>query len=110
MKTLILCAFLLTTSLFLQFTLLSCNRGDTVFPDAGEQLQENIWKSKSQYLSAMNARTHSKGVKFSIEDVERKDNFSISKFLVGARKIPLKLFGMEPLWNLTLDHQPGAYS
>ena len=91
MKTLILCAFLLTTSLFLQSTLLSCNREDTVVPDTGEkQLQENVWKSKSQYLSAMNARMDSEGGKFTIEEVERKGNLLTIKVSGGCREDSFK--------------------
>lgn len=59
----------------MQFTLLSCNREDAAIPDTGEkQVQENVWKSNSQYMEAMNARKKGEGVKFTIEEVERKDN------------------------------------
>lgn len=91
MKTLSLCAFLLIISLFLQFTLLSCNREDTAIPDsAEEQLEENVWKSKSKYMEAMHTRTSSEGVKFTIEEVERKDNLLHIKVSGGCLESSFK--------------------
>jgi hypothetical protein len=98
MKSLLLCAFLLTTSLLLQFTLLSCNHEDKVVPDTREkQLQEKVWKSKSQYIEAMNARKNGEGVKFTIEEVERKDNLLSIKVSGGCQENSFKA-----IWDGTI--------